>query len=729
MRQFDSVWVDALVRANRLTPFQAQEINAGRGGELEVGPYLLCEKIAGPPYVENYRARHRESGEVVRLAVERRTGFQPVDNSPSEALTGDRGFVEKYMGQVGNLSYIAPWLEGRTASEWLLRGGRFSPEVVREIAREIAAELAALEKSGQCHGDVSPWNLLITPSGETKLLHAGLRTKLRPVEGFAFAELPPEAYDYLSPERIAAGVKADMSSDIYACGCALWHLLCGRPPFRGGDGLAKLRAAVQGEIPDVRQLAPETPPALAEAIAKCVQKELNRRFESAARLAAALGEPTKEGRQFVARSLASSFRARRRGNSRLREKWASQNWPVRIAAIVACVAVVLFLLSPVLPRGTGFQPVVKTEKRDKPNLLKEKNVRPIARQVGNLSHVNRDPQIKPAGYVSTEKPRAAKRPVLDDFLLNADSPQSLETLSLKRGQRAIGKSGRRAVVFVPPGGLKIEGDEVRLENIDFVWEPKDASDAAGENDESALVRFSGDRADFRGCRFLTARVTRQRPAAIRWTDGELGDASAVALPNGRVQWTNCVFRRVDECLDCRRRGAIALDAKNCLALETSDLLRLGRRPELDEPISLRLARLTMQKTGSLVSMSASPSESSPGEIDVEAENCVFAPRKGVPLMAFDGVEPPAALLRNIRWSGSSSLVEVETPVAAWKPSAGQWETLDDSTLAIAGLVRSPLRFAEISDEKAGRLLDWQAPLPTADPPGADAESLPRGDAD
>jgi hypothetical protein len=305
----------------------------------------------------------------------------------------------------------------------------------------------------------------------------------------------------------------------------------------------------------------------------------------------------------------------------------------------------------------------------------------------------------------------------------------LETLPLKRGQRAIGKSGRRAVVLVPSGGLKIEGDEVRLENIDFVWEPNDTNETASDKNENALVRFSGDRAEFRGCRFLAARGTRQRPAAIRWTDGELGEASPVALPNGRVQWTNCVFRRVGECLDCRRRGAIALDAKNCLALETGDLVRFGRRPELDEPISLRLARLTMQKTGALVSMSVSPSESSPGEIDLEAENCVFAPRKGVPLLAFDGVEPPDAMLRNIRWSGSSSLVEVETPVAAWKPSAGRWETLDDSTLAIAGLVRSPLSFAAISGETAGRLLDWQAPLPTADPPGADAESLPRGNAD
>jgi hypothetical protein len=260
---------------------------------------------------------------------------------------------------------------------------------------------------------------------------------------------------------------------------------------------------------------------------------------------------------------------------------------------------------------------------------------------------------------------------------------------------------------------------------------KNKADSPPPAENAAIILFSGSRAEFRGCRFFAVRETSVRPAVIRWLENRREELPEIALSNGRMQFTNCIFERVGECIDCRRRGAIALDLKNCLLLETGGLLHFGHQPELDEPISLHLARLTMHKTGSLLNCRFSTSENPPGEIAVEAENCVFSPRKNVPLLAFDGLEPPQSLLRNIRWSGSGSLVEADTAVGAWKPSSGRWEPLDDTTLAIAGLVRSRLEFAEDAgnDENtvsSGLLLHWQAPLPTADPPGVDAESLPRG---
>ena len=58
-----------------------------------------------------------------------------------------------------------------------------------------------------------------------------------------FADLLPEAYDYLAPERVTLGEPPNVSSDIYACGCVWWQMLCGRPPLGGGDSLTKLHAA------------------------------------------------------------------------------------------------------------------------------------------------------------------------------------------------------------------------------------------------------------------------------------------------------------------------------------------------------------------------------------------------------------------------------------------------------------------------------------------------------
>ena len=64
---FDSIWLDALVQARRITPFQAREINSGRGTELIVGPYVLVRPATGPAYARVYQAKLRNGDATVRL--------------------------------------------------------------------------------------------------------------------------------------------------------------------------------------------------------------------------------------------------------------------------------------------------------------------------------------------------------------------------------------------------------------------------------------------------------------------------------------------------------------------------------------------------------------------------------------------------------------------------------------------------------------------------------------
>ena len=56
----------------------------------------------------------------------------------------------------------SPWIDGRTAAEWMVHHGRFPPEVVLEIARAMLAGLVELEQLGICHGDVSASSLVLT---------------------------------------------------------------------------------------------------------------------------------------------------------------------------------------------------------------------------------------------------------------------------------------------------------------------------------------------------------------------------------------------------------------------------------------------------------------------------------------------------------------------------------------------------------------------------------------
>ena len=405
--RFDSVWIDALAQARVLTPFQAAELNAGRGGALRVGPFLLCQRLAHPCYVASYRAKNVDSGKMVRLAVVENAGpradailgqlrslieneiagsqrlpegvedrghapgavgsrllVHTVDNlrineqsasppSPSLPLSPSPSLITD-VGRDGERVFAAwPWIDGRTAAEWMVHHGRFPPEVVLEIARAMLVELVAFEKQGLCHGDVSTSSLILTDAGDVALAMPGLRAILRPEEGYAHADLLPEAFDSLAPERIASGTPPDTASDVYACGCVWWHLLCGRPPLAGGNSLTKLRAAQAGGICDVRRHAPDVPPALAAAIAACVEVEPSRRPESMARLAAMLGSPTQVGKGALADCLSRAGRPTVHWTTTARSIRRSSRTPLWLAGAVCCLAAAVAMLWPVSHEPEG----------------------------------------------------------------------------------------------------------------------------------------------------------------------------------------------------------------------------------------------------------------------------------------------------------------------------------------------------------------------------------------
>ncbi len=411
--QFDSVWLDALAQARILTPFQVAELIAGRGESLRIGPFLLCERLPHPYYVATYRAKNVDSSETVRLAVvdnpgpradailreleslvgiksggrraeggrreldarhpkSKRAGSSTSSGSPAPALTltlsrRERGQTAvplpsslslllsplSHAGLDGRCLFAAaPWIDGRTAAEWMVHHGRFPPEVVLEIARAMLAELVELEKDGICHGDVSLASLLLTDAGDAVLILPGLRGILRPEEGYAHADLLPEAFDSLPPERITAGTPPNAASDIYGCGCVWWQMLCGRPPLAGGTSLAKLRAAQAGEICDVRRYAPDVPAPLAAAISACVQREPSRRPDSMTRLAAMLGSPTRNGKEALADCLARAGRPTVRWTTTVRKVRRSNRTPLWLAGAACLLAAMVAIFWPAWHVGT-----------------------------------------------------------------------------------------------------------------------------------------------------------------------------------------------------------------------------------------------------------------------------------------------------------------------------------------------------------------------------------------
>ncbi len=699
---FESVWVDALAQARILTPFQAAQLNAGRGNLLRVGPYVLCQSLAVSGYVASYLARESKSHQLVRLAV----AEVPVDQTTDFA-----GQLEQLVayGRRLDSEHLAPvlragvdgtrfwassrYVAGRTAGQWIAHNGRFPPHTVVEIARQMLAGLVLVEKAGFCHGDLSVWNVLLTDRGQVVLPEPGLRGIVRPEEGYAHADLQPEFYDYLAPERIIDGTRPTTASDIYALGCVWWHLLAGRPPVSGGNSLAKLRGVQAGGILDVRRLAPDTPAALAQAVAACLEREPSRRPESMHRLAGMLGETAPSGRRALARSLAQPGRRRVSWTASLARLWDSKPAGLWLVGGVVCLLAALMLAWSVWPRSQA----------------------PVIAKVT---------VPEPSAPPQDTREKVEEPPITPEATSPLNKPMSLDPGQLRPGQRVHGEPSRRLLITVPAEGLVIDTEDLRFEYVDFVWNapPPHAVEPAAV---PAILEFRASRASLHGCSFQAAGKPFVRPISIRWSHLPGQAVSEIALPTGQIRLSDCVFRQVDAGIACQRVGAVAVELANVLYLGSGPMISLNHCPKLDEPVVVSLTAVTLRDSGPLLECAYERLEDQPGSISVQANGSAFVPGPKTPLLSFVGPQLPGQLLSSIQWTGQGSLVAPQTLVAAWRRPDGQPQGLDDTAVSIAGLVRSAVDFAGPAETSPGasRITRWQVPLHSSSPPGMDPGPL------
>ena len=711
---FESVWVDALAQARILTPFQAAQLNAGRGDALRVGPYVLCQSLTASGYVATYLARKPKSPQLVRLAV-------------AEVSEDQRSVLARQLEQLVahgrrlDSAHLAPVIQagvdgtrlwassrhvvGRTAGQWIAHNGRFPPHAVLEIARQMLAGLVLVEKAGFCHGDLSAWNVILTDDGQVVLPEPGLRGIVRPEEGYAHTDLLPEFYDYLAPERIIDGTPPTTASDVYALGCVWWHLLAGRPPVPGGNSLAKLRAVHSGQILDVRRLAPDTPSLLARTVTACLQRASNQRPESMRRLASMLGETSPKGRRTLTRSVTRPGRRRTSWTVSLASLRDSKPTGLWLTASIASLLAALILAWSMWPRGNAPAPAKAMAK--------------ITAAIPEKTGVK---ESERTGSRPPPSPEPKEEGVMD-IASSADKPLKLDSLQLRPGQRVCGTPGKRLLVAVPTEGLVIATEDLRFEHIDFVWNTSDPP--ASPATSPAILQLRASRATFHGCSFQSAGHGLTQPTAIRWSHLDGYAASAIALPTGQVQLSDCVFRHVGVGIESQRVGAVAVEMANVLHLGSGPLVHLNHCPKLDEPVVVSLASVTLRDSGPLLQCVYEQLEDQPGSITVQANGSAFVTGPQVALLSFVGPAAPEQLLTSIQWTGQGSLVAPQTVVAQWRHPDGKPQSLDDTSVSIAGLVRSSVDFAGPAETgpEANRITRWQVPLHSSSPPGIDPASL------
>ena len=152
------------------------------------------------------------------------------------------------------------------------------------IARQIAAALEATHARGVIHRDLKPANVHVTPNGDIKVLDFGIARDAQPGgEEEPEATLPGSilgTVSYMSPEQ-ARGKSVDAATDLWAFGCVMYRILCGRNAF-GGDTRWDRLAAVLREEPDLQALPPDTPQPIRDLIERCLVKDRSKRMDDAA---------------------------------------------------------------------------------------------------------------------------------------------------------------------------------------------------------------------------------------------------------------------------------------------------------------------------------------------------------------------------------------------------------------------------------------------------------------
>ena len=191
--------------------------------------------------------------------------------------------------RAGDVVYtVMPYIAGRSLAAQLTGGHRMPPAVVIAALAPIADALGHAHAIGVVHRDVKPANILLQRDGRPLLADFGIATLGTSEHSRAEVTKRFGTPDFMSPEQALGAWDADHRGDIYSLGLVAFLALAGRLPFRGGSPVAQAAQRAVLDAPPLRDLAPEAPPRLAAVVDRCLARQPDRRWQSAAALERAL---------------------------------------------------------------------------------------------------------------------------------------------------------------------------------------------------------------------------------------------------------------------------------------------------------------------------------------------------------------------------------------------------------------------------------------------------------
>ncbi len=229
-------------------------------------------------------------------------------------------------------------VKGKTLDQHVPAGGLPLAKLF-DLAIPMADALAEAHAKGITHRDLKPANVMVNEKGQVKILDFGLaklaagtaeendETLIKTRTGTVMGTVR-----YMSPEQ-ARGEPADHRSDVFSLGVLLYEMATGERPFQGESSVELLSSILKDDPPSITEINSKLPNHLGRIVRRCLEKEPDKRYQSALEIRNELQDLKKEIDSNLSRSAVSPA---------AEPKSAGVNWKF-VVPVVTAVAVVVAL--------------------------------------------------------------------------------------------------------------------------------------------------------------------------------------------------------------------------------------------------------------------------------------------------------------------------------------------------------------------------------------------------
>ena len=314
----------------------------------QIGSYQILSLLGAGGMGEVYRAEDTRLGRAVAVKVLPEEMAQDKDRlsrfireARAASALNHANVAHTYeIGQSDGLHFIAmEYVEGQSLAQ-KMSGQPLELKEVLDIGIQAADALEEAHRKGITHRDIKPANLMITPKGQVKVLDFGLAKITRPEGEAVGSDVSTSIHTapgmvmgtlrYMSPEQVL-GKELDARTDLFSLGVVLYEMTTGRLPFSGSQASEVTDRILHAQPEALARFNYEVPAELERIIRKCLEKDRERRYQSAREVLADLSR-LKEGS--AANTVVDKSVAKPR--ARLRR-------PVAVAALMLTVVALVYV--------------------------------------------------------------------------------------------------------------------------------------------------------------------------------------------------------------------------------------------------------------------------------------------------------------------------------------------------------------------------------------------------